>query len=328
MSDIFNLPNNAQNFYRKGQNARDHGDYLQAIDYYEKSYALEEEFLVLRELVELYLMTAQTDTLDQLWARKLSQVPLDQLGINHILLYAHSLTYLYESQPALIELYQIKDHFLTVGWDPQPIDRLIQEMLHLKKVQDQVQQATTDQDRHHLIDQFLKGGSLNFLEQMKTLYRLKADQVQALLFQVLKREDVIHFVKGDILHYCIHQGIQGEVVLNWFQKDYPIHLEDLVVYKKDPTYQTILKQVEDYSQVNNPNLSQELINHLNLLIMVYFPFIDQAIPDPNLWVQLFLSYYDLEDAIMDSAPNTTTHYLDQAFREVNLLLQDTWTPTS
>lgn len=328
MSDIFNLPNNAHNFYRKGRNARDHGDYQEAIACYEKSYALQEELTVLQELVELYLATANKASLEKLWKDTFAQTPLDQQDYQHTLLYAHSLNALYDCQAALIELYQLKDHFLAEEWDSQPLDQLIEKTHHLKKVQDLVSQATSPQAIDQLIDQFHQGGPLDFLEQIKTLYQLQISQVKPLLIAVLKRADTLHFVKGDILHYLIYQGLEDQVTLHWFGKDYQIDLATLKDYKKDPTYQAVLEEIEDYSQLNNPNLGQELINHFNLLIMVYYPFIDQAIPHPTKWVQLFLYYYDLEDQTPDLANSQTATYLEQAFREINLLLKDSWTSPS
>ena len=100
MSDVFEMPNNAESYYRKAQNLIEQKEYLQAADLLEKSYQLQPNFIVFNELVKLYLSFKIKDKLQTLWESYYPNQEDIYVDEELSFLYGLSLPVIYESQTA------------------------------------------------------------------------------------------------------------------------------------------------------------------------------------------------------------------------------------
>lgn len=321
MTDIVNLPNNSQNYHRKGLNALQENNLTKAIEMFEKSYELEPSPQVFSELIQLYLKSQNEEKLSQIWEKKyptlFSRVENEPIA----LLYALSIKHLFDTDTGLIELYKLKDHFLQEGWDSQIVNNLIIEQNQLNDLSQLISKIKDQEDADQLLETMINMKQTPFLARLKQLYQLKDEAAILVLKAVLKRNDLPHFIKSDVLHYFIYQNKTEAVELYWFGDSYALNTADLVAYKEDKTYQAMIKEIENYCQEENPNLLPDILEYFNLIVMTLYPFIEKAIPDTKSWLKLMLNTFGLDShGDFAESDNEVNHYLSTAQEEINQLL--------
>ncbi|MBG9980150.1 hypothetical protein HZY91_03475 [Facklamia sp. DSM 111018] len=323
MSDILNLPNNAENYYRKAQNALENNNFAEAIHLLEQSFALDADPKIFTELARLYLLIQDTDAMQKLWDHNYPH-QVDRFQTESLAtLYALSLEILKDSSQSLLELYQIKDHFIEQSWSTDQIDLLIHEYKQANEFEQVINKINDETDAKKLIDNILKLGIDKLAIRVKYLYRFANPSAFIVLDSLLKHSDVPHFIKSDILHYYLYQKIDKQVTLYWFSQSYVLNTNQLKEYRSNFIYKEIVNLIQDYTDQNNPNFYTELIQIFNLMVMVFYPFIEKAIPNAQDWFQIFLHYYDLEEYKNGDPDPTIVKYLETAIEEISQLTINT-----
>lgn len=320
MSDIYELPNNDAHYYRKAQNLIEQQRYLEAAELLEKSYSIEPNLEVFEELVKLYLTFQIKEPLKKLWETAYPH-PHD-IYTNELIsyLYGLSVSIIFDADRSLIELYRLKDIAKQADWQTEHLVKGIAQLNDQQLFERTVVKATTPEEVDHLIGLLLAQGSLNFLGKVKLLYQMPLHETTILLKTILKRPEIENYIKNDILHYFINQKVTGKIDFQWFNQDKSVMIEELKPYKEHPAYQQTLLAIQTYCEQQNPHLYQDIMHQFTLHAMVFYPFLDDVLPNGNEWLNLFLLQNGLEDDEKTNLDPTLNHYYQLANEELNELL--------
>lgn len=294
MSDIVNLPNNSEGYYRKALNAIQEENFELGISFLEKSYELKSNHLVFCELVQLYQTLLEIEKLERIW---LDNYPsfLDKAENETVAIhYGMTVKYILPPGKGLIELYRLKDYFIQNEREIDLLNEFLLEQEQLNELSELTSKIETQEDAEHFIETILSIGNTSFINRLKQLYLLEETTTIFILKAGLKRNDLPHSIKSDMLHYFISRNITTTVDLNWFDQDYTIETNQLRPYHEDKTYAAVISEIDDYCQSENPHLLPEIINFFNNCVMSFYPFIDKAITDPHKWLYLMLNSFGIE----------------------------------
>lgn len=330
MSDIISLSNNADNYLRKGMNALNQGQYEQALDAFNKSFQLTPNPQVFVYMVQLMIDLKLKDRLDQLWQEAYPQ-EVDRLQDDSLArAYIESLNILYPLDLALIKAYQIKDQFSAWDWDLDLIETTIDQLQNQIALKAKIISWQDAQVLDTFINELLQQPAFEILATLKACYQLNFEDCSAFYLKLLTQDKLLQFIKSDILHHLLYQEkstldkIQDPFPLNWMGQIQQISLKNLKPYREVDSYQAVYKRLETYCQSNNPHLFDALIEQWNLIAMVYYPFIDQVVDDPDCFTSGLLAHFQLEsnDPCADASPEhlKTLKYLEGAQKELIQLI--------
>lgn len=330
MTDIISLSNNADNYLRKGMNALDHQKYDQALDAFNKSYQLSPNPQVFIYIVQLLVDLKYKDQLHRLWQEAYPQED-DRLQDEALArAYIESLNILYPLDLALIKAYQIRDQFTAWDWDLDLIESTIDQIQNQIALKATIQSWRDPQALDAFVADLLRHPPYEILSTLKACYQLNFDDCQSLYLRLLTQEKLLQFIKSDILHYLLNQAqtsdnmVNNPVCLNWMGQNHQISLKDLKPYSETYSYLAVRERLEIYCQSNNPHLLDALIEQWNLIAMVYYPFIDQVVDDPDCFSSGLLAHFQLEssDPCADASPEhlKTLKYLEGAQKELIQLI--------
>lgn len=321
MSDVFEMPNNAESYYRKAQNLIEQKEYLQAADLLEKSYQLQPNFIVFNELVKLYLSFKIKDKLQTLWESYYPNQEDIYVDEELSFLYGLSLPVIYESQTALLALYQLKEIAHQSGWATEHLIKSINELNDQNLFENSVRKAVDKQTSEQLLDHLLEKGSFYLLSRIKVLYDMPYVDIEMLVRTLLKSDQVLHYIKSDLLHYLINQKIEDTFEYRWFGKDFSFSIPDLKPYREDSTYQKGLWAIQQYCDTHNPHLVNDISQQFTMHVMIYYPFLKEVISSASKWLDIFLVQNGLEEeADTATLDETLFDYYQLANEELFVLL--------
>ncbi|MGX7168295.1 tetratricopeptide repeat protein [Facklamia hominis] len=322
MSDIINLPNNAQNYYRKGCLALQNNDFTLAKKYLEESYQIENNWPCFHELIQLYLMTQNNQALKKLWQQILKDKDWRSLDKNYLTAYAYSVRSLKSQSEILVQLYQIRDQLQSLGHDPQVLDSLIQQEQQKLELIDTLKNHRSTEDLNQWVQQLCQSPLKKVMSTVTDLYDLiDTLEIDAVFSSMLQNTQLSNFIKSDILHFYLRQDRKDRLELLWFKQAKTVNLKELIPCKQDPLFLDLTKRLNTYCQDNNPNLYDDLYNNLTLILLSFYPFLQQAIPDESLWFDHFLAMNGVEESPDSLLSLEVQTYLELANREIqNLLL--------
>ncbi|MGX7108188.1 hypothetical protein [Facklamia miroungae] len=319
MTDLIHLPNNDENFYRKAINALENNDLDQANTLLEESYRIEPSIKVFKELIHLNLIRNKPDPIKKLWKDFLSINALEHFDFELASLYVHSLPRLFAQHEQLIKLYELKDLFDQKEWNTTFIIDQIQQIKQQDQILNEIQFYFEKNQIDQLIDKLRKQTIFELLKTIKIIYSLDFSIKHSILSKLLLQKEISQFVKSDILHHYLYQDYRIKLKIAWFGTIETINIQELYPYKEDPTYLTIKSLLENYTNDNNPHIFEGLLTEINLLMMVYYPFIDQKITEPVQWFNTFLAYYNIEEGATPDQDTNTLDILQQAIKEIKQL---------
>ncbi|WP_124058833.1 tetratricopeptide repeat protein [Vaginisenegalia massiliensis] len=319
MSDIYNLPNKAEAYSRKGNTSLQTGDYPQALEYFQKSYQIEKNPEIFKELVSLHLLLGHEQELAELWQKEFpdEMAILADADLAHD--YAYSLTKILPSQEALLKLYQLKDQVSHQAGLQDLFRGLIRQLNEQINFEQAIKQVDTLEQAHQIITKLREESPFNLLSRIKRLYRLDMDSSLLLYLAILETPTIGNYIKTDVLHHLILNNYSEIVKLLWFGQERQVNLSDLSPYRQLPIYQNLMADVDSYCQEQNPHLLNELKNQLTLQALEFYPFIDEVVTDDQLWLQAFLYQIGLTSDFHSQENARLLSYIDKA----NLDILDT-----
>lgn len=306
MTDIPQMPNNASNYYRKALNELSNNNYTLAIDYLEKSYELEADLEAFEELVKIFIHKNMNEKLKKLWI--LSGYSLEAIAksTSLIILYAESLKQFEFSEEALLKLYQIRDKTTsskaieTINTAIQTID---QSIILMKKIKH------TNNSNYNYINDLLAMTPLTLLTHLKAIYKLPLSDTKNILLTLLADDELINYIKSDIIHYLIYQGYNNQVKIQWFHQERTIDIALLKPYNQSEFYINGIKYIQMIKEKENPHLIDELIQLFTLHTMVCFPFLKESLINAENWLA----------ALDDTNLSSSAHYHQLANQELDAL---------
>ena len=289
MSDVYQLPNNAENALRKARNYLKQKQIEAALPLLEQSYQLEARTDVLGDLAYVYMMSGRTAPLKALW----DEAPFDGEDIaNHpdlAPLYRQSLHQIYQSQDLLLHLYTLKDR----TQEADLLQAIHQDIRQIKEALD-LEKKINQEGKEAFLSDFYRMDSFQQLSRLKLIYQMQTEVILDLVLDCLASNQVNTFTKADILHHLLFKGPQDlSIKLTWFDQDLSLKLQDLSPYQADPLYQATSQAVYHYLQQHDPQLTDLLMEQFTLQALFFYPCFQQIFPSQEVWAQAFL-YYNLE----------------------------------
>lgn len=319
MTKLHELPNNDENYYRKAMNAFQINNYQLGLDYLSKSFDLEQDLDVFKELVDICISLDDKDRLRDLW---LNYFP-DPNSFYHetllVELWLASVSFLYPLQEAINLLtqqlldWQAKDQEASLMVQP-----VLSKLLSRQSQLTRIQKLSQAQYKDFIIEAYQES-PLKLLEILKISYSDPNIQ-PAFYLTLLKELDILNFIKSDVLHYLINQGLDQRVLLAWSGQNRQVDLKQLQPYKDMENYREGLKAIQAYFSHHDPHLMGEAIQAYNLHYQVFYPFPDEVLPKQDSWLQAFLSINFNQDlGLVDPSLIDT---VNQAQAEIQSLILD------
>ena len=320
MTDITPMPNNAENYYRKASNALENNQFNKAIRYLENSYDLESNPLVFTELVKLYIAFNKQEQLTKLWEQ--DQFTLDFISQSSELtsLYAQSLPIMSPTSESLNKLYQLRDSIQS-STATSELNKAITIISDLLKVKQEINALTTEERIEIYAKQLLEKSYFEVLSKLKLVYKTDLDNNLPLLKVLLNDDNLLNFIKNDILHYIIINGESLDLDYTWLNVEKHIQTKQLKPYTSMDFYHKGTRIIEDYFSQTDPHFANQILELFNLHAMVFYPFYDDAISDPQKWLNYTLLQFGLENEMIDILTEQEKEYYQLAQDELAQLFQ-------
>lgn len=319
MPDVYYLPNNDENYQKIAQRHLEQGNYQEALLAFEKSYHLKPSLEVFAELVKFYAGLEQVDSLAAIWQEAdYSKEEIYELEILTYL-YQLSLPLLLTPDLALLELYQLRDHIQRMGWQDKVsndlIDRLSQEM----NFKQQLENLSTE-EYPDFIMAYHQENPRQLIQSLRNIHKLKLNQVADFLEAVIACKDIDNITRNEGLNQLIEMDYDKEMPYYWFHQLRSVNPSHLQPLYQDPAYQGMLSLIENYTDKENPNLAFEIRQQFTLQAMVYFPYLNDVIQEPQEWLAYFSQQLGLSDEETGPSDSKLVAYYQEAQAQLNKLL--------
>lgn len=295
MTDVFEMPNNAENFYRKALNLIEEQRYIEAAKLLKKSFLIEPNFDVFEELIQIYLSFNQNAELKEIW--KILDLEPEEIFENRTLthLYGLSVPVLFDNQTALLELYRIKEVSQARLWQTEYLVRSITKLNDQNLFERSLLKAKTPEAINQLIDQLVKRGSYDLSTRIKSLNQMPLEDVDVMLRALLVHPDVFQYLKSNILHALISRNVKGPYEVSWFGETSSFNIESLAIYSEYPIYAQTIETIRQYCDGNNPHLYDQICQQFVMHSMIYYPFMSQVVTSGQEWLDIFLIQNGMDD---------------------------------
>lgn len=322
MPDVFEMPNNAENYYRKAKNLIEQQRYNEAAIFLEKSYKLEPNLDIFDELVKLYLTFNLETELKFLWQTVYPDTECIYKDKHLSFLYGQSISSIYDSQHALLELYHLKEIAHSMNWQTDHLIKAISQLNDQHLFEKTVRKAKSFEANEQLVSQLLEKGNFQLLSQIKSLYKMPINETDTLIRTLLKHPKVMHYLKSDLLHFLINQNNKDTYEIIWFGSNYSLSIKNLETYREQPIYAATIASIQDYCDAQNPHLFDDICQQFTMHAMIYYPFITEIVSSGQAWLDIFLVQNGLEDETSKTQLNQDLlAYYTLANEELMTLLQ-------
>lgn len=319
MAKLHELPNNDLNYYRKAMNALQANNYQLGLDYLTKSFELDQNLDIFKELVDICISLGEKDRLKDLWETYFPDP--NRFHHEHLLveLWLASVAFLYPLQEAINLLTQTMLSFQNQGLDTalsfQPI---LSHLLSQQTILSTIHKLRGSQYPAFITEQNHEG-PMRLLETLKITY---TDPTIPFKFYqtILEDKDILNFIKSDILHYLISQECQETINLAWSDQIKTLKIGGLNTYKEMKHYQEGLQAIQNYFSQHDPHLMDDAIQIYNLHYQVFYPYPEKVLPTGDAWLQAFLALnFNQNSQKIDSNLLKT---VKQAQEEIQIIIRD------
>lgn len=319
MSDIINLPNNHENFYRKGVQSLEKGDFEKGYDFFQKSLALSFEQEVFLELVHACLIFNKLENLMAVWEQYYPQTDDIFKDESLVKLYVESMDLMIPVDKRLLKFTQLKQQLNQQNFDLNQINEKIERYQNLNLLKLTVEELVSEGTVDQWLTTTLAKGQYHILTQLKELYLLDFSLVQPLYQTILEHPSVFNYLKADIVHYCIFHHIDASFNWYWFSNSKNVSINELVAYHQQSFYQEGLKQIEHYCNKDNPHLEETIKEQFRLQYFGLFPFYDDLALTSHQWIDFLLYSMGLEESAPSNINQFTYQLLLRNQQEIMLL---------
>lgn len=292
MGEKIDFPKNYDLYLKKAMSNFKIGNMEEAIPYFAKAYQLKKE-----DKINTFYTTALYQIGSYQEAKVLAEEKLA----------------FYQNEEKLYAFYTsilIKAHYFAEATDiikreqhkiGQPTNREVWKTLAKNCIEEKENKSLQEEKKHkNLLKQSFSIGDKAYPEQTALMQEL--EQVpNDIYLQAAKIMLVNPFVNGLIKATLIEGLIAIEcsetIELSWFDQNreiIPTHLKRL---EENQTVETVKKIIEEQVAIHNPSLFQLINEEANLHFILLYPFIEEVITVPTVWVKLYQQKYDTEKSI-------------------------------
>lgn len=288
MTDIVNMPNQGDNYLRKGRNAAENLEYQQAIDYFIKSYNLTKSDEALNEIVAYYLFIDQYDALHAFLTKH--NITFEAFLVNKEMatFYIAICELVMDDNTGILNLYRLKNAAPPEYELTNLIDTAIERIEAKIAIRNRFAKLASEGKYTALLYQISKQKPFDQLKSLAIIYDLDFDLTEQLLIPLLESDDTVSFVKTNILEYFTKKPIDREIQFHWFDQIVPLNLNTLVPQAENKRYQDTLRAIYEQSEQENPHLTNQIIQQFYTQAYSFYPFIEKVISDPNEWYAMYL----------------------------------------
>ena len=314
MSNQVQFPKNYDRFISLGKEAMEEGNAVEAIEYFQKAYAIRQEFSLNYLLVSAYLKTGEnTEALimveekksDYLTCLEYMDVYVQTLIVNQRFLSAYGVIndrILMENSGEMRSLVALKKKVRQA--------ELLYQQFEVKKIEEIKQELS-------------RLGSCTYYEQMYLVKRamsLPQEEFIEVSKAILKDKDIHNLVRSWTLEELCRIHYHKQVHFLW---------RDLQLYDVVPAaiggpldnmaYQRILFFLEKELINDHHILLIDLVEEVRLHFALLYPFADQLVENPRLWALCYIQSYNDSVSVsyqdeLDSLEADKIRSLQQAIR--------------
>ncbi|MBG9983370.1 hypothetical protein HYO62_00550 [Aerococcaceae bacterium DSM 111022] len=315
MTDIVEMPNQGENYIRKGRNAAAELNYQTAINYFIKSYQNTPSGEALNEIIAYYLFLDNRDDLNTFLIEY--DIQLEHFLENKELatFYIVICEMIEDNQSGVLNLYRLKQ----VVPNEYQLENLINqaiERLESKIALTQRFNKLAKEDKYGaILHQFYIQTPFDQLKYLDIFYGLSGNIVEKLLIPLLESDKIVSFVKTDILHYLIQNPVEKTIDYHWLNEKHELDLNKLQPLADNKMYQDTLKKIYELSEQDNPHLTNELIQQFHTQANSFYPFFDKVIKAPEDWYHAYNSLNGLTDLSDDEIDQNLLSYMKKVLQE-------------
>ena len=280
------FPKNYERFIELGQEAIKKNNLIEAVDYYEQAYAIQQDFPLNLVLVNIYLELGENEQALSLASEMKEKyfANLDYMEIyiqiliqNHMFIQAHSLInerILMEQSGEMRKLISLKKKIRHVELMYQEF-----EVGKIKELQKELDHLNTH----------------NYYEQIaivKKAGQLPHDEFIVIGKKILLDAHVHNLVRSWILEELASLHLKEEVQFLWRDnKKYTVIPACIGTPLDSAAYQRILLFLEKELINDDPILLVDIMEEIRLHFALLYPLADEIIKDPRLWAISYISSY-------------------------------------
>lgn len=293
MGEKIDFPKNYDLYLKKAMSYFKIGNMEEAIPYFAKAYQLKKE-----DKINTFYTTALYQIGSYQEAKQIAE---------------EKLTF-YQNEEQLYAFYTsilIKAHYFEEASDiitkeqhriGKPKNSEVWETLAKNCLEDTENKRLQEEKKHkYLLKQSFSIGDKSYSEQADIMQMLEQVPLEIYL-QAVKIMLVNPFVNGLIKATLIEGLIANEcsevIKINWFDQDRQIIPTQLKPLAENQTVETVKKIIEEQVAIHNPSLFQLIKEEFNLHVILLYPFIEEVITLPSIWVKLYQQKYDMETSII------------------------------
>ena len=320
MSNITDLPNNHENYYRKACNYLEKGQLDQALQLFEKSYESQVNLPAFIEIIYLAINFQHLDKLINYWQKFMPKFNSKLLLQSTELLncWITSAQYLYSRNN-----YQAYLNDLLLESNDESNTQLIKQAL--KSINGMTQQLQTlselnPRELQEYLSIIHQEHPFELLKVLKLVYQEFQPQFYHVFDIILQNPNVENYIKSDILHFMIQNPNKDTIEMQWFHQQKSISLKDLQPYHQSTLFQTTIKNIQAFHEKHNPHLYESVLEQFTLQAMVFYPFIDEILIDPTHWLLCFRKECLKEELSLNTAQEQLIEYIRLANMELQNIL--------
>lgn len=287
MGEKIIFPKNYEHYVKKAMTAFQDGKMEEALPFFREAYQLKQE-----EKVNTFYVTALYQTGRYQEAKQIAE---DKLAF-------------YEKEEQLYAFYTsilIRGYYFLqaeaiikkqLGRKDNQVDRVTwqslmgfskeeQQNMQLKeekRVKEIMKRATTISDKSYHEQSIL----LNELESVPTKVYLKVARL------LLMNPYVSGLIKTSLLERLVNEQVNEALVISWFEEERTINPAKLLPIKQNKAVKEVTALLEEQLAMDNPSLFEVVIQEAHVHFILLYPFIEEVIKVPSVWVHLYRKNYD------------------------------------
>lgn len=293
MGEKIDFPKNYDLYLKKAMSYFKIGNMEEAIPYFAKAYQLKKE-----DKINTFYTTALYQIGSYQEAKEIAE---------------EKLTF-YQTEEKLYAFYTsilIKAHYFEEATNiitkeqhkiGKPKNLEVWETLAKNCLEEVENKRLQEEKKHKLIlKQSFSIGDKAYSEQAALMQELKLVPkdiyIQAAKI-MLSNPFVNGLIKATLIEGLIAKECSEIIKITWFDEErqiIPTHLKPL---EENQTVETVKKIIEEQVAIHNPSLFQLINEEVNLHVILLYPFIEEVITIPSIWVKLYQQKYDMEKTII------------------------------
>lgn len=309
---MIDFPKNFQHYIITGLKEKVSGNFEKALDYYKKAFDFNESYTSFSHyfitLVEMELFEEAFDLAEQYpqWTQE-----------NETILTAYILTLIkirdfLKAEALMMRHKQSEKLSKDVTFF---LENSLKEERHYSKKEQQKNEKEIIQRGYAIAEaplieqmQILKEtDKLNFDDQIHTLEVIATNPMTS---QLIRSSALLLLSQYDVAQST------GKINFLWFEEKKSICLKEIHSLEENKTIQLLHEKLEERLG-ENPSLHQIISQELDIQILQLYPYIEDVITLPELWIDFYLNKFDERPIDYSAYPKETAERLKEWFKKLS-----------